>query len=121
MSLPVNHPTLKEVRMDCYSPSVGGTPVVGYFTAPFRGKVVKWGAVLVGTLTGDATVTLAVAGTNSTGTLTLTASGSAGGSVFTTTPGAITYCNEDDALSFTSASGTGSNIAATYFAVIQEA
>jgi hypothetical protein len=119
MALTVNHPTLKEVRLTSYSPSVGASPVVAYTTAPFRGKIVKFGAVLGGTLTGDATVTLSIGGTNVTGTLTLTASGSAGGSVFTATPTAANTCNEDDAVAFTSASGTGASIPAQYFAIVQ--
>jgi hypothetical protein len=121
MALTLNHPTLKELRIFAYSPSVGASPVVGYTTAPFRGKIVKFGAVLGGTLTADATVTLSVAGSNVTGTLTLTASGSTGGSVFTATPTAANTCKEDDAIAFTSASGTGANIPAQYFAVVQTA
>jgi hypothetical protein len=120
MALPSNH-KFTEQQLDCYSPSVGASPTTAYVRVPKRAKIIKFGAVLYGTLTGDATLTVAVAGSNLAPTLTLTASGSVGGTIYTAVPTSNQYCNEDDVISFTSASGSGSNIAAQYFAVVDEA
>jgi hypothetical protein len=117
----VNNHVLTERQLDCYSPSVGSSPTTAYVRVPFRCKVLKVGAVLYGTLTGDATVATTIAGTAITGgSITLTASGSTGGSTFSATPTGAYYANEDDYISFPSSSGTGSNIAAQYFVVVQE-
>ncbi|MGE3914057.1 MAG: hypothetical protein AB7F78_00040 [Hyphomicrobiaceae bacterium] len=61
---------------------------VARFIAPFKGKIVRMDTVLNGALaTGDATVTLAIAGTPVTGGVaTATQSGSAAGDVDTATP-----------------------------------
>src|SRR5260370_32238130 len=121
MALPTNH-KFTEVQLEAYSPSVGTSPSTAYARVPFRCKVIKIGAVLYGTLTGDATVATTINGTAITGgSLTLTASGSAGGSTFSVVPTGANYANEDDYISFPSASGTGSNIAANYFAVVEKA
>jgi hypothetical protein len=111
MALPGNH-VLFTQHITSYSPSVGATPVAAYMRAPFRSQIRKATCVLGGTLTADATVTVAVNGT-SIGTFTLTASGSVAGSLFSmasTTTTALSYVNEDDVVSFTSASGTGASI-----------
>lgn len=111
MALPGNH-VLFTQHITSYSPSVGATPVASYMRAPFRAQIRKVTCILGGTLTADATVTVAVNGT-SIGTFVLTASGSVAGSIFTSftpTTTALSYVNEDDVVSFTSASGTGANI-----------
>ena len=102
----------------CYSPSVGATPVVGYMTMPFRGYIVEFGSVLGGTITtANATVTVADGTTSTTiGTFTIVASGSAGGTVSTGNPSSIVLLQEDDCITFTSASASGSSIPATFFA-----
>lgn len=111
MALPGNH-VLFTQHVTAYSPSTGATPVAAYIRAPFRSNIRKVTCVLGGTLTADATVTIAVNGT-SVGTFVLTAAGSVAGSIFsvtsmTTTTGS--YVNEDDVVSFTPASGTGASI-----------
>jgi hypothetical protein len=121
MALPTNH-KFTEVQAEAYSPSVGASPVTAYTRAPFRGKIIKLGAVLYGTLTGDATVACTINGTAVTGgTLTLTASGSAGGSTFTAIPTAAFNVNEDDYISFPPSGGNGTSIAAAFFAVVDKA
>lgn len=120
MALPNPHPTLKEQTVGCHTASSGATPIAAVTLAPFRGQIVKVKAILAGTLTGDATVTVAINGTTVTGgTLTLTASGSVVGTLFTATPTAANNVNEDDAISFTPASGTGTTIPCTFLAVIR--
>src|SRR5947209_550173 len=102
MALPTNH-TFTESVSKTYSPSIGSSPVTAYARAPFRGKIVKLGCTLQGTLSGDATVACTVNGTAITGgSLTLTASGSAGGSIFTVVPTGANVVSEDDYISFPS-------------------
>jgi hypothetical protein len=120
MALPTNH-KWTEQQLHTYSPSVGASPVAAYVRAPARGKIIKVGCVLGGTLTGDATVTVAIGSTNVSPTFTLTASGSAGGTIYTSVPTGSQYCNEDDVISFTSASGSGSSIPGNFFAVMDKA
>ena len=116
MSLPNTHPVFTRM-LDSYSPSVGASPVVSYMRAPVRGRVGKFACILGGTLTGDATVTVANVTSGVTiGTFVLTASGSVAGSIFQGTPTSIAsmQVNEDDVISFTSASGTGASIPGHY-------
>ena len=99
--------------------NVSSTSVV-YARAPFRGSIVKVGVVLSSAAsTADATCTTSLAGTNITnGVVTVTQSGSAAGSVFTSTPSAANTCNEDDKIGFTfSGSGTAGG-PVTCFAVV---
>lgn len=115
MALPVNRP-FDQHRLNCHSPSVGGTPIAARIAAPFRGRVSKFGSVLGGALTSaDATVTVAVNGTT-VGTFTIAYTSSAAGDLDTGEPAAVCYVNEDDVVSFTSAGASGSNIPATFFA-----
>lgn len=121
MALPTPHPTLREVRPHCHSASIGGTPAAAYTSAPFRGRIVKFGGVTGGTITtADATVTVAVNGTT-IGTFTITVSGAAAGQLFSGSPttNALMAVSEDDVISFTPASASGSSIPGTFFAVIQ--
>lgn len=102
--------------------NVSSTSVV-YSRAPFRGTVTKVGVVLSSAAsTADATCTTSLAGTNITnGVVTVTQSGSAAGSVFTSTPSAANTCNEDDNIGFTfSGSGTAGG-PVTCFAVVRRA
>jgi len=55
------------------------------------------------------------------GSITITQSGSAAGQVNTATPTAANDVNEDDTISFPPTGAGGSNIAATFFAVIKRA
>lgn len=123
MALTVNHPTLKEQTLSCHSPSIGASPIVGYTTARFRGKVVKLIAVTAGTITtADCTCTVAINGTAiAGGVITITASGAAAGQVFTATPTGANNVVEDDVISFTPAGASGATVPATFQAVVQSA
>jgi hypothetical protein len=115
MALPGNH-VLFTQHLVAYSPSVGASPVAAYVRAPFRAQIRKVTCILGGTLTADATVTVAVNGT-SIGTFVMTAAGSVAGTLFTSftpTTNTLSYVNEDDVVSFTSASGTGASIPGNY-------
>jgi hypothetical protein len=120
MALPRNVP-LDEHTVYCHSPSVGGSPIAAVTRAPFRGKIVKVGSVLGGAITSaDCTVTVAINGTTVTGgTLTIANTSSAVGDLDVAYPTAANNVNEDDVIKFTPASASGSNIPATFFAVIQ--
>jgi hypothetical protein len=120
MALPTNH-KFTEVQVEAYTPSAGASPSSCSARAPFRGRVIKLGATLQGTLTGDATVTCTIAGTSITiPTFTLTASGSVNGTTFSVIPTGANNCNEDDYISFVSTSGSGANIPCLFWAVIDK-
>jgi hypothetical protein len=115
MALPVNRP-LDQRRLTCHSPSVGGSPIAARIAAPTRARMVKFGSVLGGAITSaDCTVTVAKNGTT-VGTLTIANASSAAGDLDTGEPTAVCNVNEDDIISFTPASASGSNIPATFFA-----
>ena len=122
MALTVNHPTLKEVTVYAHTASAGGTPIAAVTRAPFRGKVVKVGGVLAGTLTtADALVAVTIAGTTITGcsAVTIPSTLSTVGTSFSAVPTALNACNEDDYISFTPSAASGSAIPCTFYAVIQ--
>lgn len=110
---------LDTVFLTSYSPSVGGTPVAAYTFAPIKGRLLAVDAVLQGALTvADCTVTIVNVTTGITwGTLTLTQSGSAAGSVFSSvspTSYASSIANLNDVFSITPAGASGASIAATF-------
>ncbi len=122
MALTVNHPTLKEQSVCCHTPSTASSPIAAYARAPFRGKIVKVGLVVNGAFTTDMSVAVAINGTAVTGSpFTVTASGSAAGTMGTLVPTGANSVNEDDYISFTPSGSTGSSITGHCFAVIQVA
>lgn len=122
MALPNNHP-LDEMRANCHSASIGGTPAIAYMSAPFRGVIVKFGGITGGVITtADCTVTVKVNGTT-IGTFVMTVSGAAASQLFSSAPTTYTLSqvNEDDVISFTPAGASGATIPGTFFAVMQQA
>lgn len=116
------HP-LSEAVVHCHSASIGASAAAAYARAPFRGKVVKVGAVTGGVITtADATVATAINGTAITGgSVTVTVSGAAAGQHFSASPTGANNVNEDDVISFTPSGASGSSIPGTFYAVIRRA
>jgi hypothetical protein len=133
MALPTPHPTLKEVQIHTSTQSIASTPLAAVARAPFRGKVVKVGAVSHGAFTTDCSVAVAIipgvaggtapgGGTAITGSpMTLTASNSAAGTSTSMIPTGANLVNEDDLIMFTPSGSTGTTIGGTFYAVIQTA
>ncbi len=122
MALTVNHPMLKEVTVFAHTASAGGTPIAAVTRAPFRGKVVKVGGVLAGTLTtADAVVACVINGTTITGcsAVVIPSTLSDVGTSFSAVPTGANTCKEDDYISFTPSAASGSNIPCNFYAVIQ--
>lgn len=120
MALTVNHPLLKEQTVFAHSPSVATTPVAAFARAGYRGKVVKTGTVINGTITAaDLAVSVAINGVAVTGGNVAVTSGSVAGAIGTATPTGANAVNEDDVISFTPSGATGTTITGTFFAVIQ--
>ncbi len=116
MALTVPHP-LNETVVHAYSSSIGGTPIVAYARAPYRGKILKVGLIQNGAVTGTSTTTTAINGTTVTGGGPVANGGSAG-TLFTASPTAANNVVEDDVISFTPAGATGT-VTGAYFAVIR--
>jgi len=119
MALPANR-SLRQVQVDCFSPSVGASPVAAVARAPSRGTIVKVGGVLIaGLSTSDCSVAVKINGTAMTGSpFTMTQAGSAEGSVFTMIPTGANNVNEDDAIEFEASGSAGASVGCTFFAVI---
>lgn len=116
MALP-NTWSLKQRRLDCYSSSIGGTPVIAYQAAPFRGRIAKVGLVAGGVITtADATITVKN-GSTTIGTFTLPVASAAAGQLATgtTSTAALAAVNEDDVISFTPSGASGASIPGTFF------
>src|SRR5690348_8880498 len=102
MALTVNHPLLKEQTVHAYVTD-SSAAVSGYTSARFRGKIVKFGAVIGAAVDSDRVITVKINGTSVTGgTVTLTASGSAAGNVFSAVPTGANLVVEDDTIEFAS-------------------
>jgi hypothetical protein len=139
MALTVNHPTLKEQTLTCHTASCGGTPIAAVMRIPFRGKIVKIGQVLHGTITSaDCStavnritgIALAAAGAGAapgsgtaiTGSPLVTDdANSAAGTHNYFIPTGANDVIEDDLIVFTPSAASGSNIPCSYYAVIQVA
>jgi hypothetical protein len=121
MALTTLHP-LHEEQVTCHSASVGATPVATHVRIPFRCKVVKVWSILGGAISSaDCTVTTALNGTAITGgAITIANSGSAAGDYDSASPTAANLAQENDVLSFTPASASGSSIPATFGAVLRK-
>jgi hypothetical protein len=121
MTLPSNH-KFTEAVITCYCSSVGTSPVTAYVSSPKRGKIIKVGSILYGAITtADSLVAVAINGGSAIATIDIVQSGSAAGQVNTAFPSTNNYVNEDDSISFAPSGANGSNVAATFFAVIDEA
>ena len=115
MPLPSNARSANQAVLTADSPSVGATPVTVYMSAPFRGRLLGFAAILRGAITtADCTVTVAnvTAGTTIC-TLILTQSGSAAGQLFKT-PGLSVTVADADVISITPSGASGSNVGADF-------
>jgi hypothetical protein len=123
MALPVNHPTLKEVRAKAYTTSIGGTPVVAYTAAPVRGRITKFKAIAQGAITtADCALAVAINGTASTACAgTIPVASAAAGQVTSWTPTSPVYVSEDDAISLTPSGASGVSIACMFSIVVEAA
>lgn len=133
VAIPSNHPTLKEVTVVCHTASFGSTPIAANARAPFRGKIVKLGAIVNASFTGTLTVTPSIiaaaadgaapgAGTAITGgAFTMSATNSASGSTNSIVPTALSLVNEDDIINFVPSGATATAGPAMFYAVIQTA
>lgn len=120
MALTVNHPLLKEQTIYCHTASVATTPVAAYARVGFRGKVVKVGCVIGGTITAaDCAVSVAINGSSAIGANFSVTSGSVAGTVASGVPTGSSDVNEDDSISFTPSGATGTLVPGSFFAVIQ--
>jgi hypothetical protein len=131
MALTVNHPTLKEVTVQCFTTSFGTTPIAGVVRAPFRGTIVKLGFVANLAWTGTLTVTPSIipvaadaaapgSGTAITGgAFTMSATNSAPGSSNSIVPTGANQVNEDDIIRFVPSGATATSGTGTFYAVIQ--
>ncbi len=131
MALTTNHPTLKEQTVYAVA---GAATIVVAARAPFRGKVVKVGAMLGAAITSaplavvcsivPATADAAAPGAGTAithPTLSISNTNSAAGSGNGVVPTAANFVNEDDAIVFTPSGAAGATTAVTYYAVIQVA
>jgi len=130
MALPNSHPMLFERVVQTSTNSIASTPLACVAVAPFRGRIVKLGAVSHGIFTTDCSIAIAIitavaggtaptAGTAVTGSpMTLTASNSATGTSTSIVPTAANIVNEGDLIMFTPSGSTGTTIGGTFYAVI---
>jgi hypothetical protein len=122
VAIPQAHPVLKERTIHCHTASCASTPIAAVMRLPFRGKAVKVGGVVEAAFTTDMSVAVAINGTAVTGSpFTITASGSAIGTMGTLVPSGANTFNEDDYMTFTPSGSTGSNVPCTFFADVQTA
>lgn len=133
MALAVNHPTLKEAKVETTTQSIASTPLACAAVAPFRGRIMSVGGVSHGIFTSDCSIAVAVipsvAGGTAPGSGTavsgspfvLTASNSALGTSNSLVPTAATFVNEGDLITFTPSGSTGTTIGGYFYAVIQPA
>ena len=123
MTLPNPHP-FNESVVTCTTASVGSSPVAAWCVAPVRGRVVRTYAVLEGTITGaNAAIAVAINGGADIGTGALSIAPGAAGTGASDLPSnsaGSAQVNDGDFISFTPSGATGSNIPATFHAVIRE-
>lgn len=125
MALPVLHP-IDEQTFSCSTNSIASTPLAALVRIPYKGQIMRFGAVSHGIFTSDCSIAIAViaavaggtapgAGTALSGSpMTLTASNSAAGTSTSLLPTAITFVNEGDLVMFTPSGSTGTTIGATF-------
>lgn len=121
MALTVNHPLLKETRVQISTTSIGATPVACYVGMPIRGRITKISAVDQGVITTtDCTMTVAVNGTtNAALGFTIPVAGAAAGRVTTATPTSAVYISEDDVLTLTPSGSAGASIGCNFTVNVQ--
>jgi hypothetical protein len=123
MTLPNFHP-FSELVVTCKTASVGTSPAAAWCVAPVRGRVVRTYAVLEGTITtANAAIAVGVNGGADIGTGALSIAPGAAGTGASDAPSntaGSAQVNEGDFISFTPSGATGSNIPATFHAVIRE-
>jgi hypothetical protein len=121
MALTVNHPLLKETRVQISTTSIGGTPVACYVGMPIRGRITKISAVDQGAITtADCTVTVAVNGTtNAALGFTIPLTGAAAGRNTSATPTSAVNISEDDVLTFTPSGASGASIGCNFTVNVQ--
>jgi hypothetical protein len=120
MTLPVNEP-LNEIVVSCKTASVGTSPAAAFAVAPVKGRIVRTFAVLEGTITGTATILVAINGGGNIGALALAAG--AAGTATSDAPAAAGVARdvqEGDVISFTPTGATGAGIPAQFHAVIRK-
>jgi hypothetical protein len=124
MALTVNHPLLKEVRVYGFIADSAAASSGSYVISPIRGRITKLEVCGVAVVDADRVITTAIgtgAGTAITGgAITMTASGSAAGSVFSAVPTAANNVNEGDVISFLS-DAAGSTACPTHCVVTIQA
>ena len=123
MALTVNHPLLKETRVQTQTTSIGGTPLACYAGIPIRGRISKIQAVDQGAITtADCTMTVAVNGTTNTAlAFTIALTGAAAGRVTAATPTSAVYVSEDDYITLTPSGASGSSIGCVFTISVQAA
>ena len=106
MALTVNHPLLKEVRVYTVLADSAGTGLAAV-SSPIRGKIIKVECCNSAVVDSDRVITFSL-GTGGSpvaitgGAVTMTASGSAIGQIFTGTPTALNLVAEGDTIQVTS-------------------
>ena len=120
MALTNLHP-VSEAVVYAHSASVGSSPIAALAVAPFRGKIVKVGCVLVsGISTSNLLVSTAINGTAITGGgFSVTATSSVAGTMGSAVPTGANVVVEDDYITFTPSVAAGTTVPATFFAVIR--
>jgi hypothetical protein len=122
MTLPNVRP-VNEWTVTCKTASVGSTPATAWCVAPVKGRIVRTYAVLEGTIAGTAAIAVGINGGPDigTGALSIAAGGAGtGASDAPANPAGSAAVNEGDFISFTPSGATGSNIPATFHAVVRE-
>jgi len=121
MALTVNHPLLKEVRVYGHIADSAAASSLACMVSPVRGKIIKVECVAAALVGSDRVVTFGL-GTGgaptaiTTGAVTMVASGSAVGSVFSAVPTAANFVNEGDTIQATS-DAAGSTACPTHVVV----
>lgn len=116
VSIPGNHPILKEMFSTVYCPSIGGTPVAAYIRVPFNARIGRIHLIPQGTITtADCAVTVAINGTTNANLAgTLPVSTAAPGVAATWTPLIPVYAADGDYITFTPSGASGSSIAGVF-------
>ncbi len=130
MALPNNYPLYQDT-LTTTTNSIASTPLACAIRAPYRGTIVRIGAVSHGAFTTDCSVAVAIitspvagvapgAGTAVTGSpMTLTASNSAAGTQTSMVPTGANVVNEGDIVVFTPSGSTGTTIGGTFTATFR--
>lgn len=123
MSLPTNHPLLKETFMSTYCTSIGGTPAACYVRMPIRGRISRIAYCTQGAITtADCTLTVAVNGTTNAALAgTIPVASAAAGQTSSYVPTSPVYVSEEDYVTITPSGASGSNIGCMFTVTVQMA